>query len=86
MQTNANKSNASLVCAKGRRDEDHAVAAHEQHGDGPLLGPTDLLVGVFVDLDGGHRLLHFAEDHVEMLVERLQKKHLVLENANIFSP
>ena len=99
-------SSSSVTClvgaAHGRRDEDDAVAADEQHGDVTLrrpaqqqqemlpssglipiilllFSPVDLFVRLLVDLDGGHGLLHVAQDHVQVLVVSLKPKADKLE-------
>ena len=58
-----------------RRHEDHAVAPHEQHGDGALGGLVDLLVRLLVNVHRGDRLLDVAENHVQVLVVRLPPAH-----------
>ena len=69
------------VCAwsHGRRHQDDPVSPDEQHWDVPLGRPVDLLVSLLVDLNGGHGLLHVAEDHVQVLVVGLGKKQPCLK-------
>ena len=58
----------------GRRDEDDSVPTHEQHGDVPLRGSVNLFVGLFVELNGRHGLLHITQDHVQVLVIGLESE------------
>merc|ERR1712071_196249 len=55
-----------------RRHKNHAVSAHEQHGNGSFGGLVDLLVCLLIDVDGGDGLFHVTEDHVQVLVVRMQ--------------
>jgi len=57
--------------AHGRRNENHAVAAHKQHGNRPLRLLVRFLVGFVVDRRRRHGFLDVRQYHVQMLVVRL---------------
>ena len=63
----------SVCTSTGWWNQNHTVTSNIQHGNVTFCRSIYFLIGLFVDLNRGNRLLHVAQDHVQMVVIGLQK-------------
>lgn len=63
-----------LRCSKRRADQDHNIPPDKEHAHFSCLFLNDLLVGLLVNFSTRDGLLHFPQNHIEMLVVGLLKK------------